>query len=148
MRHDLRNTSTALGLVLLVLAFPASAHGPSGHHEGNTAIQDDAAMKAQHERMNKLGAAMQGVAEAIIHGNAADAGKHSGALRESLKGNEKDVPHKNAARIGEFRSLYGELKKRVDGLSASVRTGDLSKAGAAYGKVLGTCAACHAKFRD
>lgn len=148
MRYDLRHTSTAFTLVLLVFAFPASAHGPSGHHEGMAAVQDDAGMKMQHERMNKLGAAMQGVAEAIIHGNAAGAGEHAGTLRESLKGNERDVPHKNAARIGEFRSLYGELKKRADGLSAAVRTGDLSKAGAAYGKVLGTCAACHAKFRD
>jgi cytochrome c556 len=147
------NTPLAYSSVLLVVAslavgFPAAAHGPSGHHETASAAQDKDAMKAQHARMGNFKAAMVALGEAIIHGNKTAAGEHANRLTETLRGHEKDVPHKNVSRIKEFQAFYEELKERATKLAADAGTGNLRKTSLAYGRVLEACASCHAKFRD
>ena len=148
MNPSLAYTSVFLFVASLAIGFPAAAHGPSVHHEAATAPQDEAAMKAQHERMGKFEVAMVDLGKAVIHGDKPDAGKHAARLTEALGGHEKDVPHKNVTRIKEFRALYGELKKRAAKLAADAGTGNLQKTSLAYGRVLETCAACHSRFRD
>jgi len=147
------NTPVAYSSVLLVVAslaigFPAAAHGPSAHPETATAAQDEEAMKAQHARMGIFEEAMTAMGKAMIHGDKADAGDHASQLAEALRGHEKDVPHKNVLRIKEFQALYGEMKKRTVKLAADAGTGDLQKTSLSYGRVLESCASCHAKFRD
>jgi cytochrome c556 len=132
----------------LAIGFPAAAHGPSGHHETATAAHDEEAMKNQHERMGNFRAAMVALGEAVIHGNKTGAGEQATRLTDALRGHEKDVPHKNTARIKEFKGFYAELKNRIDRLSVETRSGDFPKIAVAYGRVLETCASCHAKFRD
>ena len=105
-------------------------------------------MKAQHERMRNFEEAMVALGKAVIHGDKTDAGKHASRLAEVLGGSEKDVPHKNTARIKEFKGFYAELKKRIDRLSGETQSGGIPKIAVAYGRVLESCVACHAKFRD
>lgn len=148
MNAPLASSIIYLAFLSLAVVFPAAAHGPSGHHETATAAQNEEAMKAQHERMGKFEEAMVALGKAVIHGDKTDAGKHAVQLKEVLKDSEKDVPHKNASRIKEFRALYGEMKKRAAKLAADAGTGNLQKTSLSYGKVLEACASCHAKFRD
>jgi len=134
--------------VSLAIGFPAAAHGPTGHHESATAAHDEEAMKAQHERMENFEEAMVALGNAVIHGDKTDAAKHAGRLAEALAGYEKDVPHKNFPRIKDFKGYYAELKNRIDRLSGETRSGGIPEIAGAYGRVLETCASCHAKFRD
>jgi len=131
----------------LAIVLPAAAHGPSGHHDTATATQEEA-MKAQHERMRSFKAAMSSLLEAIVDGNGSLARENASRLMETIVGYEKDAPHKNIARIKEFKGFYAELKKRIDRLSEETRSGVIPKTAAAYGRVLETCTSCHAKFRD
>src|SRR3972149_6239454 len=80
-------------------------------------------------------------------GNHAD---HEGGekLDRSLDGHEKDMPHKNRARVKEFHRLYVELGKRTGNLKAAIKADDLPRSAVAYGRILEICAACHRKFRD
>ena len=147
------NASLAYSRVFLVVATlavgsPAAAHGPSGHHESATAAQDEEAMKTQHERMGSFKAAMSSLLEAVVDGNGSRARDYAARLKEAMAGYEKDAPHKNIARIKEFKGFYAELKKRIDGLSGEIRSGGIPKIAAAYGRVLETCVSCHARFRD
>jgi len=147
------NLSLAYPGVFLVAAtlatgFPAAAHGPSGHHEMAAAVQDEEAMKAQHERMGNFEEAMVDLGKAVIHGDITDAGDHAIRLAGALRGYEKDIPHKNGSRIKEFRAFYGELKKRIAKLAGDAKAGNLLKTSLAYGRVLEACVSCHAKFRD
>lgn len=147
------NTPLAYSGVFLVIAslaigFPAAAHGPSDHHETETAAQDEEAMKAQHERMGSFRTAMSSLLEAVVDGNGSGVRDSAARLKEAMAGYEKDAPHKSIARIKEFKGFYAELKKRVDRLSGESRSGGIPKTAAAYGRVLETCASCHAKFRD
>ncbi|MGE5285562.1 MAG: cytochrome c [Actinomycetota bacterium] len=147
------NTSLAFSSVLLVVAslavgFPAAAHGPSGHHETAMRAQDAEAMKAQHERMGYFEEAMVSLGKAVILSDKPGAGKYTSRLSEALKGHEKDVPHKNIARIREFQAYYAELRKRTATLAGAAKTGDLQKTALSYGRVLEVCVSCHAKFRD
>ena len=147
------NPSLAYTCVFLVVAslsfgFPAAAHGPSGHEETATAAQEEKAMKAQHERMEKFEEAMVALGKAVIHGDKTDAGKHASRLTEALRDHEKDVPHKNVSRIKEFQAFYGEFQKRTAKMAADAKTGNLQKTALSYGRVLEVCVSCHAKFRD
>ena len=148
MNISLAYSSVILVVASLAIGFPASAHGPSGHHETATAAQDEEAMKAQHARMGNFRAAMVALGEAVIHGNKTGAGEQANRLKEALRGHEKDVPHKNISRVKEFQAFYGEMKKRAAKLAADAGTGNLRKTSLAYGRVLEVCASCHAKFRD
>ena len=105
-------------------------------------------MKAQHERMANFKEAAEMLADAIIH-NAPKLA-HDGAekLDRSLDGHEKDMPHKNRARVKEFHRLYVELGKRTGNLKAAIKADDLPRSAVAYGRILEICAACHRKFRD
>jgi hypothetical protein len=145
---SLAYTSVFLVVASLAIGFPAAAHGPSGHHESATAVQDEEAMKAQHERMGKFEEAMVALDIAVIHGDKTDARKHASRLTEALQGYEKDVPHKNVSRIKEFQALYGEMKKRAVKLAADAGTGNLPNTSMSYGRLLEVCTSCHAKFRD
>lgn len=148
MNASLAYTSVFLVVASLAIGFPAAAHGPSGHHETATAAQDEEAMKAQHGRMGNFEEAMVALGKAVIHGDKTDAGNHARRLTEALKGNEKDVPHKNVSRVKEFQAFYGEMKKRAVLLEADAGAGNLRKTSLSYGRVLEVCASCHAKFRD
>jgi hypothetical protein len=141
-------SSVFLVVASLTIGFPAAAHGPSGHQETATAAQDEEAMKAQHERMGNFEEAMVALGKTVIHGDKTDAGEHANRLAEALRGHEKDVPHKNVARIKEFRAFYGEMKRRTAKLAVDAGTGNLQKTSLSYGRVLEVCASCHAKFRD
>ncbi|MBI5419364.1 MAG: cytochrome c [Deltaproteobacteria bacterium] len=134
-------------LVIACFSTPAAAHDPSGH-AGHPAPADEAAMKAQHERMGRFHAAAATLSDAIIRSDVKAASEGALQLHESLEGHEKDVPHKNRARSKEFHGLYVELGKRTEKMTAAIRASDLPKAAAAYGQVLSVCAACHKKFRD
>lgn len=125
----------------------ATAHDPAAHRE-NPAAADEQAMKAQHERMENFKTAMSSLLEAVVDGNVSEARDQAARLMEALAGHEKDVPHKNSTRIQEFKGLYAELKKRIGKLSGAARSGGIPGVASAYGRVLETCAACHAKFRD
>ena len=128
--------------------FPAAAHGPSGHNEPAMTSQDEDSMKAQHARMGNFEEEMVALGKAVIFGDKIGAGKHANRLTESLRGHEKDVPHKNVSRINEFQAFYGELMKRAAKLADDAGTGNLQKTALSYGRVLEVCASCHAKFRD
>lgn len=140
-------------VVSLIIAFAAAplaspAHGPSEDHKATVAEHDEVAMKAQHERMDRFKEAMERIAEAIILSDGKGAAEGAEKLALSIKGHEKDMPHKNRARAKEFHSLFIALEKRTTALRAAILGNDISKAGAAYGKVLETCVSCHRKFRD
>ncbi|TFG59730.1 MAG: hypothetical protein E4H29_03780 [Deltaproteobacteria bacterium] len=148
MNIPLAYRSVILVVASLAIGFPAAAHEPSGHHETAMAAQDKDAMKAQHERMGNFKAAMVALGEAVIYGNKTGAGEHASRLTETLRGHEKDVPHKNVSRTKEFQAFYGELQKRAAKLAADAGAGNLQKTSLAYGRVLEACTSCHAKFRD
>ena len=148
MRILLKYSNLALFLASLAIGFPAAAHGPSGHHDTASAAQDEEAMKAQHARMGNFKAAMVALGEAVIYGNKTGAGEHAKRLTETLRGHEKDVPHKNVSRTKEFQAFYEELTKRTAKLAADARTGHLQMTSLSYGRVLEACVSCHAKFRD
>jgi hypothetical protein len=148
MRISLKVFSLAFFLASLAIGPQAFAHGPAGHQEHTAAAVDEQAMKAQHERMGSFKAAMSGLLEAVVDGNGSGARDQAARLTGALAGYEKDVPHKNVARIKEFKGLYAELKKRIDTLSGQTGSGGIPKIAAAYGRVLESCAACHARFRD
>src|SRR3990170_1633300 len=132
---------------ILFLAVPATSHGPAEHKEG-THADHEVAMKSQHERMANFKEAAEMLADAIIH-NAPKLA-HDGAekLDRSLDGHEKDMPHKNRARVKQFHRLYIELGKRTGNLKAAIKAEDLPRSAVAYGRILEICAACHRKFRD
>lgn len=131
----------------LILPLSLSAHGPSGNHK-EAAEHDEEAMRAQHERMGNFREAMQNLSEAIVLSNVKIARESAEQLASSIKGHEKDAPHKNVAKAKEFHGLYVEMEKRAKGLQATLKAGDLPKAGIAYGRILEVCATCHRKFRD
>ena len=136
-----------LSLVFMIAPVGLPAHGPSERHEEGSA-HDAAAMKAQHERMGRFLEAMQGLSNAIILGDLKSARENTDKLAAALAGNEKDAPHANRARRGEFRALYAELGRRIAALRTALQTGNLSRGGAAYGRVLEVCASCHREFRS
>ena len=148
MRISRRFFGVTLFLVFLAIGPPTYAHGPADHHDNSMAMADGQTMQAQHERMGKFKAAMSSLLEAVIDGNSSGARDQSARLMETLSGYEKDVPHKNAARIKEFKGFYAELKKRIDTLSGETRSGGTPKTAVAFGRVLESCAACHSRFRD
>ena len=148
MNISLAYSGVFLVAVSLSIGFPAAAHGPSGHNEPATAAQDEDSMKAQHARMGSFKATMSSLLETVVDGNGSGARDHAARLKEAMAGYEKDMPHKNIARIKEFKGFYAELKKRIDRLSGEARSGGIPKIAAAYGRVLEVCASCHAKFRD
>lgn len=140
-------------VVSLIIAFAAAplaspAHGPSEDHKATVAEHDEVAMKAQHERMGRFKEAMERIAEAIILSDGKGAAEGADKLALSIKGHEKDTPHKNRARAKEFHGLFVAQEKRTAALKAAILANDMPRAGSAYGKVLETCAACHRKFRD
>ena len=145
LRHRL--LVAALCVASLLLPFSLSAHGHSENHKEPAAHGEDA-MKAQHERMGNFREAMQNLSEAIVLSDFKIAGESAKQLASSIKGHEKDAPHKNVAKAKEFHGLYAEMEKRAKGLQATLQAGDLPKAGIAYGRILEVCAACHGKFRD
>jgi len=134
-------------LACLTLPLSLSAHGPSGNHEEATGHNEEA-MKAQHERMGNFQEAMQTLLESIVSSNVKVARESAEKLARSIKGHEKDAPHKNRAKAKEFHGLYVEMEKRARSLQAILQAGDLPKAGIAYGRILEVCASCHRKFRD
>jgi cytochrome c556 len=148
MNAPLAYSGVILVVTSLAVGFPAAAHGPPGHRDAAMAAHGEEAMKAQHERMMNFEEAMVALGKAVIFSDKPGAVKHAGRLTEALKDNEKDVPHKNVSRIGEFHAFYGELKKRIAKLAADARTGNLQKTSLSYGRVLEVCSSCHAKFRD
>jgi len=137
----------ALCVACLILPFSLSAHGPSENHK-QAAHHDEEAMKAQHERMGNFLEAMQNLSEAIVLSNVKIARESAEKLVSSIKGHEKDAPHKNVAKAKEFHGLYVEIEKRAKGLQATLQAGDLPKSSTAYGRILEVCATCHGKFRD
>ncbi len=134
-------------VVCLILPLSLSAHGPSENHK-ETAGHNEAAMRAQHERMGNFREAMQNISEAIVLSNIKLAGENVDRLASAIKGYEKDAPHKNVTKAKEFYAFYIELGKRTEKMKASIRANDLSKAAVSYGQVLAVCASCHKKFRD
>ncbi|MCL5966844.1 MAG: cytochrome c [Deltaproteobacteria bacterium] len=132
----------------IALPLLAWGHGPAEDRGKEIEGHGGEAMTAQHERMRHFKEAMELLPDAIIRGDAKTAGEGAEKLARSIQGHEKDVPHKNRARRKEFHGLYVELGKRTGNLRAAIRANDLPRAGAAYGKVLETCAACHRTFRD
>ena len=132
---------------MLWVAAPAASHGPSGHGEAPQP-GSQAAMKAQHERMENFQEAAETLSEAIIHNRMKMAHEGAEQLEKSLAGHERDMPHKNRSRAKEFQRYYVELGKRTAKLKAELRTDDLPKAAVAFGRILETCAACHRTFRD
>jgi hypothetical protein len=132
----------------LFIGFPAAAHGPSDHHETAMTMQDEGAMKAQHARMRNFEEAMVALGKALIFADKPGAGKYARQVTESLKGYEKDVPHKNVSMLKEFQAFFKELQGKADILAADAGTGNLKKTSLAYGRVLEVCVSCHAKFRD
>jgi len=144
-------TRTALVFALVGILFqpiPATGHGPEGKKESTHHEASEEAMKVQHERMANFKKGADMVPDAIIHSDAKLAGEGADLLDNSLKGHEKDVPHKNRSRAKEFQGLYVEMGKRTKQLKAAVRTDDLPKSAVAYGRILETCATCYKKFRD
>jgi cytochrome c556 len=91
---------------------------------------------------------MELISDAIIRSDGKGAAEGAEKMALSIKGHEKDMPHKNRARAKEFHGLFLVLEKRTAALKAAILGNDIPKAGAAYGKVLETCASCHRKFRD
>lgn len=148
MQGVLRLLATGTCFAALVVPTLAAAHGPSGDRHAATGGHDEAAMKAQHERMGRFYRTMREISDAIIHGDIKAAESAAGELDRHIKGHEKDVPHKNAGRVKEFHGLYVDLERKTRSLGATLKRGDLSGAGVAYGRVLGACAACHRIFRD
>ena len=148
MNIPLARTSVFLVVASLAIGLPAAAHGPSDHHEPSMTMQDEGAMKAQHARMWKFEEAMVALGKSVILSDKTGAAKYASRLTEALKGNEKDVPHKNASGIKEFQAFFRELKGRAETLAADAGTGNLRKTSLAYGRVLEVCVSCHAKFRD
>lgn len=148
MNISLKCSTVLVVVASLAIGFPASAHGPSGHHETKMAAQDEEAMKAQHARMRNFEEAMVALGKALIHADKPGAGKYADQLTEALRGHEKDVPHKNVSRVKEFQAFFRELKGRAGILAADAGTGNLQKTSLAYGRVLEACVSCHAKFRD
>jgi cytochrome c556 len=143
-----KNAFLLVSILILACAWqPSNAHGPSGHGE-HSAADDGAAMKAQHERMEKFRSAAQTLFDAIIRSDGKMAAEGAEQLQKSLAGHEKDAPHKNRQRAKEFHALYVDLGKRTEKMLASVRKNDFSKAAVSYGEVLSVCAACHKQFRD
>ena len=138
-----------LAISLIIASIPVNgyAHEPSGQHE-TTPDTREAAMQAQHERMENFRSAAQTLCDAIIRNDSRMTMEGTEQLRKSLEGHEKDVPHKNRQHAKEFHALYVELGKRTEKMKAAIRSNDLSKAAASYGQVLAVCAACHKKFRD
>ncbi len=140
-------------LMALIVSFTAApllsqAHEPPGGHKATAAQHDEEAMKAQHERMDRFKEAMERIAEAIILSDGKGAAEGAEKLAQSIKGHENDTPHKNRGRAKEFHGLFVALEKRTAALRADIKSNDMLRGGAAYGKVLETCASCHRKFRD
>lgn len=102
-------------------------------------------LKAHLEQNGILRSALIALGEAVIHGNKRDK-KTSETVDGASRTIDKDVPHKNTARIKEFKGLYAELKKRIDRLSGVTRSGGIPKIAAVYGRGLEICAACHGRF--
>jgi len=146
---DLRRPSlvAAWCVACLILPFTLSAHGSSENHK-EAAAHDEEAMRAQHERMGNFRESVQKLADAIVLTNFMMARESAEKLVLSIKGHEKDAPHKNLAKAKEFHGLYVEMEKRAKGLQATLKAGDLPKAGITYGRILEVCATCHRKFRD
>lgn len=146
-RPRIRHAVPVFCLLSLAVPLSSGAHGPSGtHEEGGEG--GEAAMKAQHERMARFLESMQGISDAIVRGDRRSAGEGAERLAASLKGSEKDAPHKNRAQRKKFHGLYAELGKRIAALQEAVRAGDLPRGGAAYGRILEVCASCHRQYRD
>lgn len=148
MENGIRASVIAVIVALAAAPLVSSAYETSGDRKETTAHHDDYAMKAQHERMTLFKVAMDRIAEAIISSDGKGAAEGAEKLALSIKGHEKDAPHKNRARLKEFHGLFVTLEKRTAALKTAILANDMPKAGAAYGKVLETCASCHRIFRD
>lgn len=148
MESRIRALVIAVIVALASAPFVSSAHEASGDRKEAAAHHDDDAMKAQHERMVLFKVEMDRIAEAIISSDGKGAAEGAEKLAMSIKGHEKDAPHKNLSRVKEFHGLFVTLDKRTAALKAAILANDMPKAGVAYGKVLETCASCHRKFRD
>lgn len=133
---------------ILLQPLPAKAHGPPEKGEMIHHGDREEAMKAQHERMTNFKDAADMLSNAIIHSATKLAKEGTEKLVQSLKGHEKDVPHKNLSHAKEFQPLYGELGKRAENLKAAIEADDLPRSAVAYGRILEVCATCHGKFRD
>lgn len=137
----------AASVLVVGLVTAASGHDPSGKHESDRHASEEA-MKAQHERMAAFQSAARTLGDAIILGSTKMAQEGASQILKSLESHEKDVPHKNRARIKEFHALHVEMGKRTQRLQATVTANQLPGAALAYGRVLEICATCHKLFRD
>ncbi len=153
-RHILPLVSLAISFFL---AIPAACHGPKEHKEAPKHMEHKEAphhmetgdaMKAQHERMANFKEAADMISNAIIHNAPQLAQEGAEKLEHSLKGHEKDMPHKNRAQVKEFHRLYVELGNRTKKLKGAIQAKDLPAAAVSYGRILEVCASCHKKFRD
>lgn len=123
----------------------AFGHGTEKH--GNM-MPMDSQMKKLHAIMPMFSLACDNMVSALEKGEIARIESEAGKITAAIPDLKKTKPHKNIKQQSTFVTHASNLEKAVNTTVELAKKGALVEAKAAYKKVEGACAACHAKFRD
>jgi soluble cytochrome b562 len=142
-----KNTIIVTGLVMGTLALHsfASAHGTEQHDK---MVPDEIQMKKLHAMMPIFSLASAGMETALNKDDIAVLEAEAKKIITAIPDLKKSKPHNNAKQRKKFVELAIALGKTIHTTVDLAKKGDLAGAKLAFKNVEGTCAACHAKFRD
>lgn len=143
MRNRCIGVTLGLAMGSLALYGFAFAHGTERH--GKTAPADSQMVKL-HAMMPMFSQASAKLETALEKGEVTAVETEAGKIINAIPDLKKSKPHKNIKQRKKFVELATNLGETVTTTINLAKKGDLAGARAAFKRVEGACAACHAKF--
>lgn len=145
MKKKVISITLSLVMGLLTSQGVAFAHGTEKNDKTAAA---ETRMKKLHAIMPMFSVASAELETALEKGDTATATTQADRILAAVPDLKRSKPHKNVNQRKIFVGLATKLEETVTSTADLVKKGDIAEAKAAFKKVEGICAACHATFRD